>query len=666
MTCNDMTEKQENYGEGTIVVLKGLQPVQERPGMYTRTENPLHICQEVLDNACDEALGGYATEISVSYNSDGSVTVSDNGRGIPTGIHPTEKIPTVEVVFGKLHAGGKFNKTSGNGAYKFAGGLHGVGVAVTNALSQKIVVQITRDAAVYESVFEYAKVTKSIEKIGKAPRGVSGTSVTALPDGKYFDTPEIPVKELDRVVKAKATLLAGVKFNFTVFNKDGSVKDQKTYCFEKGISEYLAQELDVFYDPALFFCTEKFADKNNESFAEGEGASYALAFSEDVSSPVRESHVNLIHTPLGGTHEAGLRDGVYQAIKAFIEHNNLLPKGVKLTSDDACSKLSFVLSAKILDPQFQGQTKDKLSSRDAVKLVSSMVRDPLELWFGEHPESARKIAELAIKSAVSRQKSAQKVERKKSSSVATLPGKLTDCESDDLSRRELFLVEGDSAGGSAKMGRDKESQAILPLRGKVQNSWEIEGSRVLANNEIHDISVALGVDPHTHEDTPNLSGLRYGRVIVLSDADVDGSHIQVLLLTLFFKHFPALVRAGHIYVAQPPLFRIDVPASGKSRPARKIYCLDEAELRVTVERLNAEGIKEDKLSISRFKGLGEMNPDQLWETALNPETRRLVRMVTDDFTGETCVEMNKLMSKNEASSRKALMEEMGHLIDADE
>ena len=491
----------------------------------------------------------------------------------------------------------------------------------------------------------------------------SGTRVRVWPDPKYFDTPKVPPAELERLLRSKAVLLPGVKVRLDIEQADGSLTS-KTWSYPTGLAGYLEEQAGNAEAVAPLYASEKYADADHADFAAGEGAAWALGWHLDAVAS--ESYVNLIPTVAGGTHDAGLRAGVFDAVKSFIEHRALLPRGVKLQQDDVCGHMAYVLSARILDPQFQGQVKEKLNSREAVKLVSSMIRDPFEIWLNQHVEAGKAIAELSIKQALSRQKNAQKVEKRKQSGVAVLPGKLSDCESTDIAENELFLVEGDSAGGSAKMARNKETQAILPLRGKVLNSWEVEAGRLFANNEIHDIAVALGVDPHRPEDTPDLSGLRYGKLIIMSDADVDGAHIQTLLLTLFYRHFPALIRHGHIYIAQPPLYRIDVPASGKKRPARRLYALDEGELVAIKDRLIKEGIREDAVEVGRFKGLGEMNPDQLRETAMALATRRVLPVINRmDAQEHTMKLFNLLMGKGEASSRRAWMEENGHLVEAD-
>ncbi|WP_374245575.1 DNA topoisomerase IV subunit B [Zoogloea sp.] len=650
---------QKTYTAESITVLKGLEPVKQRPGMYTRTENPLHVIQEVIDNAADEAMAGFCRKIGVTLHLDGSVSVSDDGRGIPVEIHPVEGVSTVEVVFTRLHAGGKFNKTDDDSAYRFSGGLHGVGVSVTNALSHRLEVDVVRDGGRHRLVFSGGDVIEPLARLGDAPKKQSGTTVRAWPDAKYFDAPDLPRAELERLLRSKAVLMPGLEVSLAI---EGG--DTRTWLFEEGMRGYLGEALSD--EPLIpLFSGEKFAPKGDETFAAGEGAAWAVAWTLE-GAPVRESYVNLIPTPAGGTHEAGLRDGIFTAIKNFIDHHALLPKGVKLTADDAFGRASFLLSARVLDPSFQGQTKERLNSRDAVQLVSRMVRDPFELWLNEHVDYGKKLAELAIKAAQARARAAQKVEKRKSSGVAVLPGKLSDCESEDIERNELFLVEGDSAGGSAKMARDKDTQAILPLRGKVQNAWEVDRERLFANAEIHDIAVALGVDAHTQDSEPDLSELRYGKVIIMSDADVDGSHIQTLLLTLFFRHFPKLIERGHIYVAQPPLYRLDVPASGKKRPPRRLYALDDQELASLRDRLGHEGVKPEHIEVGRFKGLGEMNPEQLRETTMDPATRRVLPVhVRGGAFEETQRMFTLLMGKGEASGRRAWMEEKGDSVEAD-
>ena len=656
-----------HYTESSIKVLKGLEPVKERPGMYTRTDSPTHIIQEVIDNAADEALGGYATRISVEIHDDQSISVRDNGRGIPTGNHPTEQLPVVELVFTQLHAGGNFNKTEGSGAYAFSGGLHGVGVSVTNALSKRLDVTVKRDGKIQHIAFAGGSVVEPLHPIATCAQKDTGTEVRVYPDARYFENPSYNLAELERLLRAKAVLLKGVEVSLTRPSKGlpENATTTQTWHYPQGLPSYLEDLLANAQEAVPIFASENYLAQSNDDFHAGEGAAFALTWLEEGTC-ANESYVNLIPTPLGGTHEAGLKQAMFNAVNNFINHHNLLPRGVKLNSDDVFSRAAFVLSARILDPQFQGQTKDKLTNRDALKLVSSVCSDPLELWLNQNIEHGKKIAELAIKQAQARLRSTKKIEKKKGSGVAVLPGKLTDCESEDIRENELFLVEGDSAGGSAKLARDKNTQAILPLRGKVLNSFEIHRDQLFGNAEIHDISVAIGIDPHSAHDQPDLSTLRYGKIAILSDADVDGSHIQVLLLTLFYKHFPKLIEHGHIYVAQPPLFRVDINAQGKNKPARKLYALDQTELDSILERLHKENIKPSAYSISRFKGLGEMNPDQLKDTTLHPDTRRLLQVTIPDLERHDTENIFiKLMGKGEAASRRAWMEREGDQAELD-
>ncbi|MDE2047475.1 MAG: type IIA DNA topoisomerase subunit B [Betaproteobacteria bacterium] len=650
------TSKNSAYREESIRVLKGLEPVQQRPGMYTRTESPLHVVQEVIDNAADEALAGFGRRIAVTVHADGSVSVEDDGRGIPFGLHPEEKVPVLEIVYTRLHAGGKFDKLAG-GAYSFSGGLHGVGVSVTNALARRMEVTVWRDGQTARIAFEHGAVADKLALTRGADKK-SGTCVRVWPEAKYFDTQAVPLAELAHLLRSKAVLMPGVQVTLSV-EKTG---DTTTWVYQDGLRGYLLQSLPG--EPIIPVFEGEGHAQDSETFAEGEGVQWCVAFTEE-GSLLRESYVNLIPTTAGGTHESGLRDGLFQAVKGFVELHSLQPKGVKLLPEDVFARASFVLSAKVLDPQFQGQIKERLNSRDAVRLVATFVKPAFELWLNQHVDHGKRLAELVIAQAQARSRASQKVEKKKSSGVAVLPGKLTDCESRDLARNELFLVEGDSAGGSAKMGRDKEFQAVLPLRGKVLNAWETERDRLFANNEIHDIAVAVGVDPHGAADTPEFGNLRYGKVCILSDADVDGSHIQVLLLSLFYRHFPQLVARGHVYVARPPLYRVDVAARGK-KPAQKLYALDDGELEHIEDKLRKEGLKDGAWSISRFKGLGEMNAEQLWETTLNPDTRRLSRVALGPFDdAATQAALNTLMGKGEAAGRRELMEAYGDQVEVD-
>lgn len=638
------------YDESSIRVLQGLEPIQLRPGMYTREDDPTHIIIEAIDNAVDEAQAGHASQIEVTLYRDGSASVQDNGRGVPVGIHPEEGIPAVQVIFTKIHSGGKFDKTSADSSYKFSGGLHGVGVSVTNALSSRLEVEVKRDGGLHRIVFADGNVIEPLSQIGKVGARTTGTSLRVWPNPKYFHSPNISRTELEHLLRAKAMLLPGVKVTLNI--ESGSGFDTTEWHFEGGMAQYLDQMIGDDTPIAPAFSGEKYL-KESDQFSDGEGVAWAIQWVE--TSGGGESYVNLIPTLGGGTHEAGLRDVVFNAVRTFAEHHGLMPRNAKLTSDDVWSRLRFVLAIRMLDPSFAGQTKEKLSSREAVKLVAATMKDPLDLWLNAHVAEATKIAEQAIKLALARNKNAKAVERKKSSGVAVMPGKLTDCEMTGM-EAELFLVEGDSAGGSAKGGRDKETQAILPLRGKGLNSWEVDRTQVLANQEIQNIAVSLGIDPHEYDDEIDLSGLRYGRVILLSDADDDGLHIQALLLTLFFRHFPALIRHGHVHIAHPPLFRIDVPSQGKGKPPRKLYALDKDELATVEARLRQEGVKEGAWEISRFKGLGEMDASQLWETTLCPDTRRLVPVMIGDRA--VAMEMfDTLMGKGNASRRKEMLAE---------
>ncbi|MBN3859427.1 DNA topoisomerase IV subunit B [Neisseriaceae bacterium PsAf] len=651
-----------SYDEASVTVLKGLEPVKKRPGMYTYTDNPTHICQEVIDNAADEALGGFADQITVDVFSDLSLQVEDNGRGIPTGQHPDEKISVLELVFSRLHAGGKFNKKEG-GAYAFSGGLHGVGVSVTNALSSRLEVTVKRDGEIWYIVFSGGEVIEPLTKIGTCAKKDTGTKVRIWPDPQYFENPNYSIPQIENLLKAKAVLLPGLRVTLNIHAADDSIESESWY-YSNGMQEYLESMLgDVeLIHPVQYM--ESYLTEDIGDFSEGEGVSVALAWSEE-GHVASSSYVNLIATPLGGTHESGLKQAIFTAVDNFIRLHNLLPRGVKVQSDDVFSRVSFVLSARVMDPQFQGQTKEKLINRTSTRLVSQALLDSLELWLNQNIEVGKKIADLSIKQAQARMRSAKKIEKRKGSGLAVLPGKLTDCESEDVRETELFLVEGESAGGSAKLARNKYNQAILPLRGKVLNSFDVHKDQLLGNAEIHDISVAIGVDPHSLDDEVDLNSLRYGKIAILSDADVDGAHIQVLLLTLFYRHFPKLIQEGHIFVAQPPLFRVDVNARGKNKPARKYYALDSLELDGIVAKLTKEGINENGYSISRFKGLGEMNPEQLRDTTMDPDSRRLLQVRINDIPDDTQKMFVLLMGRGEAASRREWIEEKGNQVEAD-
>ena len=622
-----------NYDASSIEVLTGLEPVKKRPGMYTDTENPNHLAQEVVDNSVDEAVSGYATQINVTLHTDNSMSVEDNGRGIPIDIHPKEGTPAVEVILTKLHAGGKFS----NDSYQFSGGLHGVGISVVNALSSSIEVWIKRDAKQYYMKFESSVKSNDLEEIGTVGKRNTGTLIKFMPDATFFDSVKFSIKKLRHNLRSKAVLCPGLEVNF----KNEIDETEDTWLFKDGIKDYLQASLDGLECVQSIPFVTSFETKEEQ-------LDCALTWTENTSNITAESFVNLIPTIGGGTHVNGLRSGLTDALKEFCEFRNLIPKNIKLTPDDVWQRIAYVLSIKILDPQFSGQTKERLSSRECASFVSGVVKDSFSLWLNQHTDIAEKIAELAILNAQSRLKTAKKVVRKKIVSGPALPGKLSDCTSSDLEQTEVFLVEGDSAGGSAKQARDKNYQAILPLRGKILNTWEVDSSQVLASNEIHDISIAIGLE----QDNNDLSGLRYGKVCILADADSDGLHIATLICALFVKHFPKLVSQGHVYVAMPPLYRID---AGK----QVFYALDDKEKEQFEARLLKEN-KRQKIQVQRFKGLGEMNPKQLRETTMQPDTRRLIQL-TLNHPLQIAETMDMLLSKKRASDRKSWLETNGNL-----
>jgi len=620
------------YNAADIEVLSGLDPVKRRPGMYTDTSRPNHLAQEVIDNSVDEALAGHAKTIEVTVHADGSVEVSDDGRGMPVDIHPEEGIPGVELILTRLHAGGKFS----NRNYQFSGGLHGVGVSVVNALSTRVEVTIRRDGQVHRMDFADGNRASQLHVTGTVPKKQTGTTVRFWPDPKYFDTSKILLSRLKHVLRAKAVLCAGL----TVRLSDEASGEKVEWHYEDGLRDYLRSMLgDAEYLPGDLYIGQLQRDSAAVEFA--------VAWLPE-GELTQESYVNLIPTAQHGTHANGLRSGLTNALREFCEFRNLLPRGVKLAPEDVWDRLSFVLSLKMTDPQFSGQTKERLSSRDAAGFVENAVHDGFSLYLNQHVEIGEKIAQLAIERASLRLKAEKQIVRKKITQGPALPGKLADCASSDLSRTELFLVEGDSAGGSARQARDKDFQAILPLRGKILNTWEVESGSVLASQEVHDLAVAIGCDPGKDD----ISGLRYGKIVILADADSDGLHIATLLSALFLRHFPKLVRDGHVFVAMPPLFRVDV---GK----QVFYCLDESERDAMLEKIERERIK-GAVSTTRFKGLGEMNPSQLRESTIHPDTRRLVQLTieTDDGTGKV---MDMLLSKKRAGDRKEWLETKGDL-----
>ncbi|KTD48746.1 DNA topoisomerase IV subunit B [Legionella rubrilucens] len=624
----------ENYTAEAIEVLSGLEPVQRRPGMYTDTSRPNHLAQEVIDNSVDEVIAGHATSIIVTLFEDGSVQVEDNGRGMPVDLHPQLGLSGVEVIMTRLHAGGKFSDKN----YSFSGGLHGVGVSVVNALSERVEVTIKRNGIVYYMTFANGDKQQELNEIGTTKKRDTGTIIRFWPNANYFDTTRISVKQLMHVLRAKAVLCSGLSMTFI----NQATKEETHWCYEKGLTDYLTQAL-----PAEYFPEEPFTGE----FSSDEGTvDWALAWCLDTTSAsLSESYVNLIPTAQGGTHVNGLRSGLFDAMAAFCELRNLLPRGVKLTADDLWEPCQYVLSIKMKEPQFAGQTKERLSSRQTAAFVSNVVRDAFALWLNQHRSQGEQIAALAIERAHKRLKQAKQVARKRVSQGPALPGKLADCLQQDLSQAELFLVEGDSAGGSAKQARNKDYQAILPLRGKILNSWEVESSQVLASQEIHDISVAIGVDPGSDD----LTGLRYGKICILADADSDGAHIATLICALFLRHFKPLVEAGHVYVAMPPLYRID---QGKTVH----YALDDEEKEKILAHLGKNN--KGKPNVQRFKGLGEMNPMQLRETTMDPDTRRLVQLTLEDEEATMSL-MDMMLAKKRAADRKTWLETKGNLAE---
>ncbi len=626
----------EAYDASAIEVLSGLEPVRKRPGMYTDTTRPNHLAQEVIDNSVDEALAGFARKIDVTLYKDGSLEVADDGRGMPVDIHPEEGLPGVEVILCKLHAGGKFS----NKSYQFSGGLHGVGVSVVNALSRHLEIWVKRDGKEYNIAFANGEKVSDLEVVGKVGKQNTGTRIRFWPDATFFDSPRFSVRQLKHVLRAKAVLCPGLLVRFT----DEKTGESEEWQYADGLQDYLLDALQGFemLPPQPF--TGNMASTD-------EAVDWALVWLPEGGEALAESYVNLIPTAQGGTHVNGLRAGLTEAIREFCEFRNLLPRGVKITPDDAWNRVSYVLSVKMADPQFSGQTKERLSSRECAAFVSGVVKDAFSLWLNQNTAAGEAIAELAISAAQTRMRAGRKVVRKKVTQGPALPGKLADCASDDMSRTELFLVEGDSAGGSAKQARDKDFQAIMPLRGKILNTWEVGSAEVLASQEVHDISVAIGVEPGSDD----LSKLRFGKICILADADSDGLHIATLLCALFVRHFPKLVREGHVYVAMPPLYRIDV---GK----QVFYALDDAEKQGILARIEAEKLR-GKINVQRFKGLGEMNPLQLRETTIHPDTRRLVQLAMEPGD-ETMKVMDMLLAKKRAPDRKSWLQEKGDMAEA--
>ncbi|NOZ51744.1 MAG: DNA topoisomerase IV subunit B [Gammaproteobacteria bacterium] len=624
-----------NYDASSIEVLSGLEPVRKRPGMYTQTERPNHLAQEVIDNSVDEAVAGFASKIDVILHKDNSLTVIDDGRGMPVDIHPDEGITGVELILTRLHAGGKFS----NNNYQYSGGLHGVGVSVVNALSQRLEVGVKRGGTEYKIGFANGELKSDLEAVGAVGKRNTGTTIRFWPNAKYFDSSKFSITKLKHVLRAKAVLCSGLRVTF----EDEKAQEKQEWLYEDGLSSYLMDELKRFD----ILPSEPFTGSMEGN---SEAADWAVVWLPDGGDAVTEGYVNLIPTTQGGTHVNGLRAGLTEAIREFCEFRNLIPRGVKIAPEDVWEKVSFVLSVKMSEPQFSGQTKERLSSRECATFVSGVTKDAFSLWLNQHIEWGEQIADLAISNAQRRQKAGKKVARKKITQGPALPGKLADCTSQDITRTELFLVEGDSAGGSAKQARDKEFQAIMPLRGKILNTWEVDSSQVLASQEVHDISVAIGVDPGSDK----IDTLRYGKICVLADADSDGAHIATLLCALFLRHFRPLVNAGNVFIAMPPLYRVDV---GKEI----FYALDESEKVGVLDRIVAEK-KRGKVNVQRFKGLGEMNPLQLRETTLSPDTRRLVQLTIEpeDNTDQT---MDMMLAKKRAADRKRWLEKKGDVAD---
>lgn len=666
-----MTEINDEYSAKNIKVLAGLDPVKKRPGMYTNTENPNHIIEEVIDNSADEILGGNATSIKVTHYKNGSVSVEDDGRGIPVDIHEETGKSALEVIFTSLHSGGKFDKENEeNSSYQFAGGLHGVGVSVTNALSTKLVAQVKKGGKLYEMIFENGYLTQDITVIKNVPKSERGTKITAYPNPEYFDEPNIDLKKLENALKAKSILLSGAKIQLNIEKENGEFTTIN-WEYEDGVETYINEIIvnnDLETTIPVIHHRGFLAESNEDNgFRKGEGAEFALTWSEYGSSH-KESFVNLIPTRQGGTHEIGLKNGLFDCVKDFAEQHALLPKGVKINSEDVWGKLSFVLSAKILNPQFQGQTKEKLNNKSSIKLMHLVSKSFFEHWINTNVEAGKTIVELAIKqSEIRNKKDNTSKKRKQLDGAVFLPGKLTDCDSENPRDTELFIVEGDSAGGSARQARDKEFQAILPLKGKPQNAWELSADKSMENEEISNLSAAMGIEPHTREDVIDLGKLRYHKICILADADTDGYHIQTLLFAIFMRHFPQLLDNGYVYVSKPPLYKVSAILLGKEKGVAIKYAINEAERDSIVKYFNKQKVKTGSLEISRFKGLGEMNSDQLWDTTLNPDTRHLVPVLIKTHSlSSTTENVDMLMNKKRSGDRRKWITEEADFMNIDD
>jgi topoisomerase IV subunit B len=645
------------YNADSIEVLEGLEPVKRRPGMYTYTDKPNHIIQEIIDNSCDEAVAGFANKIGVVIHKDHSVTVSDNGRGVPVDQHKKKKKSALEIIFTILHSGGKLSADKSKSAYGASGGLHGVGVSVTNALSDSLRAKVKRNGKIYNIAFENGKLVDAISEIGECELEDTGTEVYSKPNPKYFDSNKIDINLIKESLETKAILLPNVEVSLVVEHEE-SEDERFFWKYENGMKEYFENSFSGDKDFLSFSGAKILQDGEYDSHFEEEGGEWIVAWNENET--IKKSFVNLIHTKNGGTHESGLKNGLFESIKTFMDQNNLTPRGIKVSSEDVFSKASFILSAKFIEPEFQGQTKERLNSRRAQTLISLVVKNQFETWLNINKEEAKRICEICINQARLRSKKAKKEININDGGMRILPGKLTDCTSKNPEDNELFIVEGDSAGGSARQGREREYQAIMPIRGKIKNTWEDDTDSLFSSEEVQNISKAIGVKPHAKFEEVDISKLRYHKICILSDADVDGFHIQVLLICLFMRHFPKLIAGGYVFVCQPPLFVINVKAKGKKKPARKIYAVTETEKLNIKAKLISEGYSEDDFTIGRFKGLGEMNPDQLKDTTLNPDTRNLLQLSVDDEDEDKMFELfDMLLAKKRADDRKVWLAEKG-------
>lgn len=645
------------YNADSIEVLEGLEPVKRRPGMYTHTDRPNHIIQEVIDNSCDEAIAGYANKISVVIDKDHAVTVIDNGRGIPVDKHKKKKKSALEIIFTMLHSGGKLSEDKSKSPYGTSGGLHGVGVSVTNALSDSLKAKVKRNGKIYSIAFENGKLIEPISEIGECEIDDTGTEVYSKPNPKYFDTYKIDINAIKESLETKAILLPNVEISLNI-EHEGAEDEKYCWKYKNGMQEYFENSFSGEKDFLSFSGSKMLEEDEYESHFENEGGEWIVAWSENET--IKKSFLNLIHTKNGGTHESGLKNGLFEVIKTFMEQNSLTPKGIKISSEDVFSKASFILSAKFVEPEFQGQTKERLNSRRAQSLISLIVKNQFETWLNVNKEEAKRICEICINQARLRTKASKKEININDGGMKVLPGKLTDCTSKNPKINEIFIVEGDSAGGSAKQGREREFQAIMPIRGKIKNTWEDPIEKLFDSEEVYNLSKAIGIRPHSKDEDIDFSRLRYHKICILSDADVDGFHIQVLLICLFVKHFPKVIEGGYLYICQPPLFVVNVKSKGKKKPAHKIYAVSETEKITIKNKLLSNGYSEDDFTIGRFKGLGEMNPNELKDTTLNPDTRNLLQLSIDDVNEDEMNEMfDMLLMTKRSDDRKDWISEKG-------